>query len=299
MGILDMGETSAPPIGADYEHREEYRPPVWYRRGEANPFLCASKVSLRKGRGHKMGKKETKVVEAKSGVPGLSGDSFLVLSAVRMGRGVGRDIAAATGLSIQKVGALLSRLSQAKAITRDGNGRWVELTAPAAKAGQPAHGAPQEDEVSWRDVLESLGENGLGDAELVGMFGHCRINLPLALQWMLDVGLVRKDGDVWVPARAQPVASANGKPAPKPRRTPEVAARMAGVVRAEQPQISEQTTRNAGAADFSRIMENSRRLNGIIGETLLLIQEIHALNEDLVTEWYQMQGSTPVLEKAS
>ncbi|EGQ64164.1 hypothetical protein GGI1_23841, partial [Acidithiobacillus sp. GGI-221] len=150
-------------------------------------------------------------------------DSFLVLTAVRSGRGVGRDIAAATGLSIQKVGALLSRLSQAKAITRDGSGRWADLTAPVAKAA---------------------------------------------------------------------------KPAPKPRRTPEVADRMAGAVREEQQQIGDQAAQNT-AADFSRIMENSRRLNGIIGETLKLIQEIHAFNEDLVAEWCQLQGNTPAFEKAS
>jgi hypothetical protein len=299
MGILDRGETSAPPLGADYEHREEYHPPVWYRRGEeANPFLRASKVSSSKGKGHKMGKKETKVVDVKPGDAGPSGDSFLVLSAVRMGRGAGRDIAAATGLSIQKVGALLSRLSHAKAITRDGNGRWVDLTAPVTKVAKPAHGAPREDAVLWREILESLGENGLGDAELVGLFGQRALNLPLALRCMLDAGVVRKDGDIWVPSSAQSAASANSKRVPKPRRTPEVADRMTGVVRAEQSQISEQTARNT-AADFSRIMENSRRLNGILGETLLLIQEIHALNQDLADEWYQLQRCRPVLEKAS
>ena len=204
MGILDKGETSAPPLGADYEHREEYRPPVWYRRGEENPFLRMTKVSSRKGKGLRMVKHETKVAEKKTGVAGQSDDAALVLSAVRAGRGVGRDIAAATGLSVQKVGALLSRLSQLKSITKDGDGRWVDSTAPAAK----------------EDI-------------------------------------------------------------PKPRRTAGVADQIAGVAHAHtKTQVSNQTVRDTSAG-FARIMENSRRLNRILGETLLLIQEIHALNQDL------------------
>ncbi|MHB1704434.1 MAG: hypothetical protein ACYCSH_00110 [Acidithiobacillus sp.] len=221
MGILDKGETSAPPLGADYEHREEYRPPVWYRRGEENPFLRMTKVSSRKGKGLRMVKNETKVAEKKAGVVGQSDDAALVLSAVRAGRGVGRDIAAATGLSVQKVGALLSRLSQLKSITKDEAGRWVDSMVPAAKEGIP-----------------------------------------------------------------------------KPRRTAGVADRLAGVVHTDQPKIRDQTGMETSAG-FARIMENSRRLNGILGETLLLIQEIHDLNQDLADELYQLQRSQPVLEKAS
>ena len=296
MGILDTGEGSAAPLGADYEHREEYRPPVFYRRGEKNPFLRTTKVSSGKEKGNKMIKNDMKVADKKTGVVGQSDDSFLVLSAVRAGRGVGRDIAAATGLSIQKVGALLSRLSRTDAIAKDASGRWVDTTALAAKEDKPAQ-VEQTKDVSWREILECLGENGLGDAELMDLFGQLGLGLPLALQCMMDMGVVRKEGDIWVPVSTQPTKVAE-KDIPKPRRTAGVADRMTGVVGADQPEIRDQTGVETSAG-FARIMENSRRLNGILGETLLLIQEIHDLNQDLADEWYQLQRSQPVLEKAS
>lgn len=165
MGILDKGEGAAAPLGADYEHREEYRPPLWYRRGEErNPFL-RQKKSSGKEKGHTMGmgKGNTKATNMSGVGVGTTGNAQQVLSAVRAGHGAGREIATATGLSVQMVGALLSRLSQSKVISKGPDGRWVDLLAPVTKVAKPTRkaapkgtGLPDESELQKKILSQPV-----------------------------------------------------------------------------------------------------------------------------------------------
>ena len=318
MGILDKGEGSAAPLGADYEHREEYRPPLWYRRDEErNPFL-RQKKSSGKEKGHTMGigKGNAKVTNVSGPGAGTTGNSQQVLAAVRAGHGAGREIATVTGLSIQMVGALLSRLSQAKVISKGPDGRWVDLLAPVTKVAKPTRkaapkgtGLPDESELQ-KKILSHLGTAGLCAADLAKLLGSKVPTIVLVLRRMIDANLVRKDGQVWKAAEAK--ALVNDAVTPKPRRTSPVSAHAAPlprqsdladvipeVSRSQSQPVEHKPTVKDFAKDFARVMANSRQLNERVGEMLEIIQDIRAVNDALAAEWNDLQEQLAALERAS
>jgi DNA-binding MarR family transcriptional regulator len=321
MGILDKGEGSAVPLGADYEHREEYRPPFWYRRGEdVNPYWRSGNASAKKGKEHTMntGKGNGKVVDTKAPDTGKSDNAQVVLYAVRAGIGVGREIAAKTGLSIQMVGALLSRLSQAKTIVKGTDGRWVDRSAPVANTAKSTRGNSQkgpglpDETVLHQKIRAHLGNNGLSASELAKLLGIKVPTTVLVLKRMADAGLVRKEGQVWMGAGGKAIATGAANTPPKPRRTPAVADLMAKVVHpvdlakapvdvthAQSQPVTRKLTVHDFAKDFARVMENARKLNERVGETLSIIQDIRAVNEALAVEWGELQERLTELEKAS
>lgn len=319
MGILDKGEGSAAPLGADYEHREEYRPPVCYRRGdEMNPLLRSIKTSAKKGKGYTMGKGNQKAAGAKTADAGKSDNAQVVLSAVLAGIGVGREIASTTGLSIQMVGALLSRLSQAKTIVKGTDGRWVDRRVPVASTAKSTRGNSQkgpglpDETVLHQKILSHLGDNGRSASELAKLLTIKVPTTVLVLKRMVDAGLVCKEGQAWMAVGRKAIAKGTANTPPKPRRTPVVADLMAKVVHPvdlakapvavshAQPQpVTRKLTVHDFAKDFARVMANSRKLNERIGETLDIIQDIRAVNDALTAEWSDLQERLAALDKAS
>ncbi|CDQ12126.1 protein of unknown function [Acidithiobacillus ferrivorans] len=321
MGILDRGEGSAAPLGADYEHREEYRPPFWYRRGdEINPYWRSANTSAKKGNGHMMntGKGNGKAVDPKTPEVGKIDNAQVVLAAVRAGKGAGREIAVTTGLSIQMVGALLSRLSQAKTIVKGTDGRWVDRLAPVVNTGKSTRGNSQkgpglpDETVLHQKIRAHLGNNGLSASELAKLLGIKVPTTVLVLKRMADADLVRKEGQLWMVVGGKAIANGIANTPPKPRRTPVVADLMAKVVHpvdlakapvdvtyAQSQPVTRKLTVHDFAKDFARVMENARKLNERVGETLSIIQDIRAVNESLAVEWGELQERLTELEKAS